>query len=904
MERVSRPLTESDLTAYLQDRDLTPRPRSGNVHAYQAAAAVLAAIDNVGALRSITGDTGHAEEALQADLVATPARRSLGGSKMLRYEIRRNALARLGTREAILDALAANPEERTGSVQNAFERCVRGDSVPLDKQTIPQLEETLQAVLWLEHLDLPGLPRADDVRRQLARSTFIQPFDRLAGEHFAGRKRELDQLRTFVGILEPETLNMQLRAAASRLFNLKPKPALNVFGPGGVGKSALVMRFFLEHFHQPLDRRVPFAYLDFDSPFLNMRDLSTLALEIFRQLALQFPAITPPSRISGPDATATALADVLGMLSSEARQPFLLVLDTFEEVQYGGEAHAVPLWDMLNGLQSRWPFLRVLISGRVPVTTFTLAGQKPQPLELAGVDDEAAAAILKQGGVSSAPLAAALIKQVGRVPLSLRLAAAVVAKQGASSRGVIDLETTSYLVFSVSDEVIQGQLYERILQHLHSPELEKLAHPGLVLRRITPDLILRVLREPCGLVIQTMAEAEALYAKLAAEAALVSEEADNALHHRADVRRTMLKLLVDKDPAKADDIRRRAVTYYAGREEPGATADELYYRLMLGELPSNRESDFRLTDVRVSLSHSLAELPIAAQLFLSGFGYDVAPEVLQRASKAQRETFTSTKIAELLPHGPSALGMAAQLLGSESYRGTNSPLYLDEVRVRFLQGDYDHVFALADEGLRHAFEAQDHARVLDLLALKAWALEEAHRFDELARALPYLSRSVDRVGRALPRLQELAQRFRLARLAQHDADAEAAIARLTEPLAALKPDEFSQIAPLLKDVVAPATRMNGAVVRNLAQLVATARVQVGSLSKLLAFLIDRTSPHRPVSNASTALSLERVAANLQQFTSRYSDDASALVALAVVVDEVLRAWPERLPYLPPVSTLR
>jgi hypothetical protein len=892
-------LTESDLTAYLQGRDLTPRVRSSKVEGYQEAAAVLAAIDNVDTLRSVSGDTGDAKESLEADLVETPARRLLGGRKMLRYEIRRKALERLGTRAAIQRALDANPGERTGAVQATFERYVRGESLPLEKQSVEQLEETLQAVLWLEHLDLPDLPRADDVRLHLARGIFIQPFGRLAGEHFAGRKRELDQLRAFVGILDPETFTGQVRAATSWLLNVKPKPALNVFGPGGIGKSALVMRFFLEHINQPLERRVPFAYLDFDSPFLNIRDPSTLAQEIFRQLALQFKSIGPSSRMTSPETAASALARMLATLSSTARQPFLLVLDTFEEVQYGGEANALPLWDMLNGLQAQWPFVRVLISGRVPVTSFRLAGQKPQPLELTGVDDEAALAILKQGGVQSSSLAAALIKQVGRVPLSLRLAAAVVAKQGASSRGVIDLETTSYLVFSVSDEVIQGQLYERILQHLHSAELEKLAHPGLVLRRITPDLILQVLREPCGLAITTISEAEELYNKLAAEVTLVSEEADNALHHRADVRRTMLKLLVDKEPGKAEDIRRRAVGYYEDRDEPGATADELYYRLMLGELPRHRELDFRRSDVRVSLSHSLSELPIAAQLFLSGFGYDVTPEVLERASKTQRETFTSTKIAELLPHGPSAVPAAARLLASEDYRGTNSPLYVDGMRVRFLEGHVDDVFALADEGLRYAVESQDYARVLDILCLKAWVLEEAGRLDELVVALPHLSRVAERVGRLLPRLQDLAQRFRVARFRKNEADAEAPVTSLAGPLAALKAQEFSQVAPLLKDVIAPTTRVNGAVVRNMAQLVVTARTRQDVSSRIVGFLRDWAPPDRE-ENRGDVGAFTVIAGDLHSFFARCSDDSPALVDLAAVVDEILRSWPDRLPYLQPV----
>jgi hypothetical protein len=77
----------------------------------------------------------------------------------------------------------------------------------------------------------------------------------------------------------------------SRLLNLKPKPAMTIYGPGGIGKSALVMKFFLEHIRLPEDQRIPFAYLGLDSPFLNINDLSTLMMEILRQLTMQFPGM-------------------------------------------------------------------------------------------------------------------------------------------------------------------------------------------------------------------------------------------------------------------------------------------------------------------------------------------------------------------------------------------------------------------------------------------------------------------------------------------------------------------------------------------------------------------------------------------------------------------------------------
>jgi hypothetical protein len=81
------------------------------------------------------------------------------------------------------------------------------------------------------------------------------------------------------------------RLAKSTLDWIKPRqqPALSVFGPGGIGKSALVARFVPEHARLPEDARIPFAYLDFDRPILDISKPLTLCLEMLRQLHLQFP---------------------------------------------------------------------------------------------------------------------------------------------------------------------------------------------------------------------------------------------------------------------------------------------------------------------------------------------------------------------------------------------------------------------------------------------------------------------------------------------------------------------------------------------------------------------------------------------------------------------------------------
>src|SRR5262249_15515330 len=107
-------------------------------------------------------------------------------------------------------------------------------------------------------------------------------------------------------------------------------------------------------------------------------------------------------------------------------RPYLIVLDTFEQVQYRGERQALPLWRLLGKVQQSFLFMRIVVSGRAPVTTLRLAGKLPQPFPVGDLDSESAVAFVMATGVSSRETAEALIRAVGGVPLSLKLAATLV----------------------------------------------------------------------------------------------------------------------------------------------------------------------------------------------------------------------------------------------------------------------------------------------------------------------------------------------------------------------------------------------------------------------------------------------------------------------------------------------
>ena len=111
--------------------------------AYRHAAAVLAGIDNISSLKPVGGNSSSdtAAELLRDDLVPVRAKR-LGGKLMLSADVRRPALAELVAESAILLALAANPNERTGTIQTQFESYLTGNPKPIEQQTLSELEDS------------------------------------------------------------------------------------------------------------------------------------------------------------------------------------------------------------------------------------------------------------------------------------------------------------------------------------------------------------------------------------------------------------------------------------------------------------------------------------------------------------------------------------------------------------------------------------------------------------------------------------------------------------------------------------------------------------------------------------------------------------------------------------------
>ena len=481
------------------------------------------------------------------------------------------------------------------------------------------------------------MPSDDDLRIRLEQRRLVEPLERLLRNRFEGRTRELERLRLHVGVLPATSWRGKIaqygRAKSEQgTADDRPRMPLVVYGPGGIGKSTLIARFLLDHV-TALKSDFPFVYVDFERATISIHEPMSMVGEMARQLAALYPrhaerftALAARCRtiarqrseeqeetdewqaiattrtlgrevqhriyVNARDDDAQMAAE-LGMVTRiaakwtpDAHRPFLIVLDSFEEAQYRASPILDRLWALLGALSSTYPDTRVVVAGRAPVGHPEVDVADIPTIELGELDRGAALQFLTTRGVAQ-PVASALVDRVGGSPLSLHLAAAAAHRTGDADGSGDWVDTVPArrrrLFGSVDDMLIQGVLYDRLLHHITNSEVRRLAHPGLVLRRLTPQIIMTVLAPHCGVVVPDLERARELFTEMARELDLVDHVAPEVLQHRPDVRRIMLQLLEKDKTSATRAIERSAVDYYAAVDNPTDRAEEIYHRLRLGD---------------------------------------------------------------------------------------------------------------------------------------------------------------------------------------------------------------------------------------------------------------------------------------------------------------------------------
>jgi hypothetical protein len=726
------------------------------------AAAVLAAFDPF-LLQPAPGNSDSQERERLLDHLLPLCEQIVDGPQRglwsLSFSERRAVLKRLARRERMRSALEANPVRPDTPVQRMFERVVDGGPIELARLSRDELAALSTVVDWTVGI-LDSLPEKAAIRSALARVDLLAPMHRLAGQGFVNRHHELEQLERYV-------------------FGEKPQAPLFMFGPGGVGKSTLLARFILEHL---VARAVPFAYIDIDRPTMRPDHPLTLLLETVAQLHLQLnlPANATEALINeitfgigrveagrrvevyyaGYDFIhyISLFADLLHN-SAKANDTVVVFLDTFEEAQFLGSDVVWPLLEFLFELNRSLPTFRVILSGRALPREFMSkafpnlfdeAGERglerelslehipmpERPIDL-GVLDEGSARELLQNSVQVAGLATLaeddlddVIGIVSRNPMCLKLAARLLRDEGVEKLR----EARSELLVRLKAEKIQALLYGRILHHVHGDDVRKVAYPGLIVRRIAPDVIRQVLAKPCGLTLSVERSEHDIFEELAKEAALVERDPlDGSLRHRADVRRAMLEDLTDHVKAEVvQQIDRAAVAFYSKQSGAISRAEEIYHRLRLRQKAKTLNNRWS-PEAADRLKGAGEELPAQQRLWLAAkLGITLDQTVRQTASQEAWEDQVARTANRFLQSG--AVDKALAVLHERTGRLPRSPLYALEAEAYRFLGELDEAIRVSHAGV----EALSKAGAIDMaldLQLKMVVIEESRGDPQVAEKL-------------------------------------------------------------------------------------------------------------------------------------------------------------------------
>ena len=708
----------------------------------------------------------------------------------LKPALRRSALAELQRGIGFAAALAANPDRPRTDLQRCFEHYLVGAEYPaIEQRTAGQLAKTLRVLEWLDGL-LPGLPSPHDVERRLERARFLAPFAHLLAKGFAGRERELDTLRNYVGVQQAQTIVGQtfryIDLWVSTITGNPRRGPLVVWGPGGVGKSTVIARFVSEHTAQHELTPFPFVYLDFDSGSLGVTSIAPLLIQICVQLEAQYPAhaagfralrehvgrllARPTCSLPGAGSGEIAITrdralrlerfeqrairrlgilaqQVVADVSLKGRvMPFLVVLDTFENVHQASEGQVRKIATCIDALREHVRSLRVVVSGRNDVSALLSGTEHVEALPLSDLDVPAAYAVLEKLGVKDDDERAYIFSLTGGNPLSLHLAAEL------SMKGMLERSLTTRLKYRaarlVRETLVQGMLYDRILFNIDDEQIKRLAHPGLALRYLTPAIIEEVLAAPCELALPDEPSArhdavEQLFRGFQRYASLVVPDGPG-LRHRADVRRAMLSSLDHDKPGLVRRIDALAVAYHERHEAENprvARAEEIYHRLRLNQPHQTIERRWR-SDVGELLVDSLAELSVQSQLVLVELGVRSDLEGIAAVSLADAdwERLAAAKAADLLRHGLTK--DAEAILAERQTRSADGPMWLAEAQLASALGDWSGAQARAEDAQRAATRTNDPRRLLCALLVGAvaaykrrdfaTALVGARRADEVA----------------------------------------------------------------------------------------------------------------------------------------------------------------------------
>jgi hypothetical protein len=644
-------------------------------------------------------------------------------------------------------------------------RYIRGDAPALNLQCIEELRGSMAAARWLSQTSVQ-VPDTTEVRARLAIEGMLEPLRMLVEDGFFGRTRELRRLAVYTNVAQPEWRAEVPARRVRRYTSIYEHPPLLIYGPGGAGKSTLMARFVLDYVDASDDRRFPFAYLSFDRSELRLEQPLSLLADAATQLGALFPAVADDAsrlasavrslvavtaaQVSDRRSTRDASSQVVEREGSDEQilvgrfaalveraagtddVPNVWLLDTFEVAQRQAPTAIDRLWIFLDRLQQACPRLRVVLCGRAPV-----AGHATVDLPLGELDAAAAAEMLRRqlaGLHLPDEFLARIVTAVSAQPVSLRIAVLYIQAAAVDGAGSFDTaESRRDLVLSLSANEVEGVLYRRILDHIDDDDVRRIAHPGLALRRVTPEAIQVILARPCGLGKVDSVRAQHLFYALSRELSLVEPDSSEGLRVRPVIRRVMLPMIERDNPAVLKKLRQAALRYYSKQDSLQAGVEVLYYRLVLGQ--STRSLDRAFDDEAAGfLDAPVEEYPASSQVYLANrLGVTVAPEIRGQADDLSWARQTALAARRLLDAGQAA--EALELVTAR--RGDTVRPFTSALQVEALAAlhRYGEALAAASAAADWCGDHHDAATLIDVALLAARVGEDTGDFDQAKRWL-------------------------------------------------------------------------------------------------------------------------------------------------------------------------
>ena len=505
---------------------------------------------------------------------------------IMRYAPRHALLARLKDRDALaeldflgedaavstlLAALGGDGDYSTVAIENLLKS---PDADPL------RLRDMVE-VLGRAGPAAPAFSLAERLHSTLNQAKAEARSEDQLRDGFFGRKRELKAIAEWIGAAGVQP----------------PAKALFISGIAGIGKSFLLEKALVE---ARLSLSPIVLRLDFDRRGLTGSDPTLLLGELSRQIGDGFPEMA--DELHRIRVRHTAAADRMGLLETDsmsapvelleamaravrrAERPVLLVLDTLEVLRAHGESHPVQLFETLDSmLRAGVAPMAVIAAGRGDALD-TVPDRVVKPRELEGLEAAPASEMLTDLGVGEA-LHDRIIAGTRGNPLLLRLAAKAI------QSGTFDPDE---LDPTKEPTVIGAYLYRAILSRIENETLRKIAHPGLVLQRISAESLTEVVGPALGVRIAPE-DADELFEELCSHHWLVVYDKPGWVSHRTDMRQAILPLMYEERGEQAQAINREAAEWFRDFDETAA----LYHALQatrggdpMPEISPNLASEF------------------------------------------------------------------------------------------------------------------------------------------------------------------------------------------------------------------------------------------------------------------------------------------------------------------------